>query len=176
MSGLERHLNPYPPETHTTQGEPSHRRHRHGDRHGGTIRGTSVGLPITANDRNGHALTYTLPGQDPDHSVVQEPGQVDTRHPLNYEARNTYTVRVLTVTAGAKPKWTFGSLTRTSPRIRQTAPPPQPHQAALPAAVQLDHPGPPGSPPDRSYDLRYSPTREEWTTINSLLVLQRRLV
>ena len=128
MSGLERHLNPYPPETHTTQGEPSHRRHRDGDRHGGTIRGTSVGLPITANDRNGHALTYTLPGQDPDHSVVQEPGQVDTRHPLNYEARNTYTVRVLTVTAGAKPKWTFGSLTRTSPRIRQTAPPPQPHQ------------------------------------------------
>ena len=64
----------------------------------------NIGSPISAHDDDGDLLIYTLVGADAtSFRISRNDGQLKTRAPLNYEARNSYTV-VVTATdpSGAK--------------------------------------------------------------------------
>ncbi len=57
--------------------------------------GRYIGAPVFANDADGDLLIYTLGGTDARHfRIIRNSGQLRTRAPLNYEARDTYTVVV----------------------------------------------------------------------------------
>ncbi len=63
-----------------------------------TEKGQSVGTPISAFDDDGELLIYTLGGADAAFfDISRSNGQLKTRDPLNYEARNSYSVIVTAV-------------------------------------------------------------------------------
>ena len=65
-----------------------------------TESGQNIGAPVSAFDPDGDLLVYTLGGADARHfRIVRNSGQLRTGSPLNYEARNIYTV-VVTATDG----------------------------------------------------------------------------
>ena len=60
-----------------------------------TKAGQSIGDPVRAHDEDDDLLTYTLDGADAaSFGISRNDGQLKTKAPLNYEARNTYTVVV----------------------------------------------------------------------------------
>jgi fibronectin type 3 domain-containing protein len=60
-----------------------------------TASGVAIGNPLTANDPDGDALTYTLSGADAGHFAIDAAsGQVKTVGNLDYESRSSYTVTV----------------------------------------------------------------------------------
>ena len=60
-----------------------------------TEAGQDIGAPVSAHDDDGDLLIYSLGGADARHfRIVRNSGQLRTRAPLNYEAKNTYTVVV----------------------------------------------------------------------------------
>ena len=60
-----------------------------------TEAGRSIGAPVRAHDDDGDLLVYTLSGADAaSFSIGRNNGQLKTKAPLNYEARNSYTVVV----------------------------------------------------------------------------------
>ena len=60
-----------------------------------TRAGRNIGLPVSAHDDDGDLLIYTLGGADAaSFRISRNNGQLKTRAPLNYEARNSYTVVV----------------------------------------------------------------------------------
>ena len=60
-----------------------------------TEAGQDIGAPVSAHDDDGDLLIYTLGGADARHfRIVRNSGQLRTRAPLNYEAKNTYKVVV----------------------------------------------------------------------------------
>ena len=60
-----------------------------------TAAGRNVGEPITARDRNGDRLTYSLGGTDRgSFGIVASSGQLQTSAALNYEAKTSYAVTV----------------------------------------------------------------------------------
>ena len=69
-----------------------------------TKAGRNIGSPVSAHDDDGDLLIYTLGGVDAaSFRISRNDGQLKTRAPLNFEARNVYTV-VVTATdpSGAK--------------------------------------------------------------------------
>ena len=57
--------------------------------------GENVGAPVTATDADTDTLTYKLSGVDaPSFSIVDSSGQIQTKAPLDHEAKATYTVTV----------------------------------------------------------------------------------
>ena len=60
-----------------------------------TASGEAIGDPITANDPDGDALTYTLTGTDAaSFSIDSSTGQISTRDPLDHETMDTYHLAV----------------------------------------------------------------------------------
>ena len=60
-----------------------------------TKRAQPIGAPVYAEDEDDRLLTYTLGGPDArSFDILKNTGQLRTWLPLNYEARNTYTVVV----------------------------------------------------------------------------------
>ncbi|MDE0687246.1 MAG: cadherin domain-containing protein [Candidatus Poribacteria bacterium] len=67
-----------------------------------TPAGVNIGSPVTATDADGDTLIYTLSGTDgASFSIVRSSGQLQTKAPLDYETKNTYTVTV-TVSDGER--------------------------------------------------------------------------
>ncbi len=63
-----------------------------------TETGRNIGAPVSAIDDDGDLLIYTLTGPDAgSFRIGQNDGQLTTRAPLNYEARNTYSVVVTAI-------------------------------------------------------------------------------
>ena len=61
-----------------------------------TPAGTNIGAPVTATDEDEDVLTYTLSGADAaSFGIVSTTGQLQTRAPLDYEQKNTYSVAVI---------------------------------------------------------------------------------
>ena len=60
-----------------------------------TAAGQNVGYPVRANDPENDELTYTLSGTDASHfDIDSSTGQILAKSELNYEGRNSYSVRV----------------------------------------------------------------------------------
>ena len=60
-----------------------------------TPSGVNIGSPVSATDADDDTLTYTLSGTDAAaFSIVGTTGQLKTHAPLNFEAKNAYTVTV----------------------------------------------------------------------------------
>ncbi|RKU22912.1 hypothetical protein C6500_02855 [Candidatus Poribacteria bacterium] len=60
-----------------------------------TPAGVNIGNPVSATDRDGDTLTYTLGGADGrSFSIVRSSGQLQTKAPLDYETKNAYSVTV----------------------------------------------------------------------------------
>ncbi len=61
-----------------------------------TPAGKNIGSPVSATDADEDTLTYTLGGTDAaSFGIVSTTGQLQTRDPLDYEEKNTYSVTVL---------------------------------------------------------------------------------
>ncbi|MXZ79908.1 MAG: T9SS type A sorting domain-containing protein, partial [Gammaproteobacteria bacterium] len=61
-----------------------------------TPAGRNIGAPVTATDEDEDVLTYTLSGVDAaSFGIVSTTGQLQTRAPLDYEQKNTYSVAVI---------------------------------------------------------------------------------
>ncbi len=61
-----------------------------------TPAGKNIGGPVTATDEDEDVLTYSLSGVDAgSFGIVSTTGQLQTRDPLDYEQKNTYSVAVL---------------------------------------------------------------------------------
>ena len=59
--------------------------------------GADIGLPVTATDADGDELTYTLHGDDADiFTVLAGTGQLRVETSLDFEARESYSLRVQT--------------------------------------------------------------------------------
>ena len=58
--------------------------------------GRNVGAPVTATDDDDDPLTYSLGGTDAASFALADPtsGQIQTKAPLNYEAKNSYSVEI----------------------------------------------------------------------------------
>ena len=57
--------------------------------------GTNIGEPVAATDANNDTLTYSLVGTDAAlFSIVSTTGQLQTRTALDYETKNSYSVRI----------------------------------------------------------------------------------
>ena len=60
-----------------------------------TPAGQNIGAPVSANDLDNDALTYTLEGTDAaSFAIVATSGQLRTKGPLDYETKKTYSVTV----------------------------------------------------------------------------------
>ena len=60
-----------------------------------TPAGKNIGSPVTATDEDEDVLTYSLSGVDAaSFGIVSTTGQLQTRDPLDYEEKNTYSVTV----------------------------------------------------------------------------------
>ncbi len=60
-----------------------------------TVAGSDIGAPVMATDANGETLTYTLSGTDAaSFDIEATTGQLKTKAPLNYEAKDSYRVTV----------------------------------------------------------------------------------
>ena len=61
-----------------------------------TPAGKNIGSPVTATDEDEDVLTYSLAGEDAaSFGIVSTTGQLQTRAPLDYEQKNTYSVAVI---------------------------------------------------------------------------------
>ena len=59
------------------------------------LEAVSVGAPVTAEDADGDTLTYSLSGADSaSFAIIESSGQLKTKAPLDYEAKDSYSVTV----------------------------------------------------------------------------------
>ena len=83
----------FPDQDFNTEGEQSGRTSREVPEN--TEAGRNFGAPVSAHDDDGDLLIYTLSGADAaSFGIGRNNGQLKTKAPLNYEARNSYTVVV----------------------------------------------------------------------------------
>ena len=136
-----------------------------------TVAGENVGAPVTATDADTDTLTYKLSGVDaPAFSIVDSSGQIQTKAPLDHEAKATYTV---TVTA-TDPSGESDSVTVTITVTDLNEPPLAP---GIPAITQNSEtsltiawtaPGSTGRPAVTDYDYQYKKTAENtWTEVTN---------
>ena len=133
--------------------------------------GENVGAPVMATDANNDTLTYKLSGVDaPSFFIVAASGQIQTKAPLDYEAKGTYTV---TVTA-TDPSDESDDVTVTITVTDADEPPLEP---GIPAMTQNSEtsltmawtaPGSTGRPAVTDYDYQYKKTAENtWTEVTT---------
>ena len=137
-----------------------------------TAAGENVGAAVAADDGDsGDTLTYKLGGVDsPYFTIVDNSGQIQTKAPLDYEAKSTYTV---TVTA-TDPSRESDTVTVTITVTDANEPPLQP---SIPAMTQNSRtsltmawtaPSSTGRPAVTDYDYRYKKTTEtSWTEVTN---------
>ena len=66
-----------------------------------TAAGQAIGAPVAATDPENNALTYTLGGTDAaSFDIVDTSGQLQTKAPLDYETKDSYTVTVTATDPG----------------------------------------------------------------------------
>ena len=83
----------FPDQDFSTEGDQSDRTSREVAEN--TEAGRNIGAPVSAQDEDDDLLIYTLSGADvASFGVGRNNGQLKTKAPLNYEARNSYTVVV----------------------------------------------------------------------------------
>ena len=83
----------FPDQDFTTEGVQSDMTSREAPEN--TEEGRSIGAPVRAHDDDGDLLIYTLSGADAaSFDIGRNNGQLKTKAPLNYEARNSYRVVV----------------------------------------------------------------------------------
>ncbi len=83
----------FPDQDFSTEGDQSDRTSREVPEN--TMAGRNIGAPVSAHDDDGDLLIYTLSGADAaSFDIGRNNGQLKTKAPLNYEARNSYTVVV----------------------------------------------------------------------------------
>ena len=83
----------FPDQDFNTEGDQSDRTSREVAEN--TEAGRNIGPPVSAQDEDDDLLIYTLSGADvASFGVGRNNGQLKTKAPLNYEARNSYTVVV----------------------------------------------------------------------------------
>ncbi len=81
----------FPDQDHVTEGDQSDETSRTVPEN--TEAGRNIGSPVSAVDDDGDLLIYTLGGADrASFSISRNTGQLKVKAPLNYEARNIYTV------------------------------------------------------------------------------------
>ena len=133
--------------------------------------GENVGAPVAATDADHDTLTYKLSGADePSFSIVADSGQIQTKAPLDHEAKSTYTV---TVTA-TDPSDESDDVTVTITVTDANEPPLEP---GIPAMTQNSEtsltmawaaPGSTGRPAVTDYDYQYKKTAENtWTEVTT---------
>ena len=133
--------------------------------------GENVGAPVAATDADNDTLTYKLSGADePSFSIVASSGQIQTKAPLDHEAKSTYTV---TVTA-TDPSDESDDVTVTITVTDANEPPLEP---GIPAMTQNSEtsltmawtaPGSTGRPAVTDYDYQYKKTAENtWTEVTT---------
>ncbi len=133
--------------------------------------GENVGAPVTATDANSDTLTYKLSGVDaPSFFIVADSGQIQTKAPLDYEAKGTYTV---TVTA-TDPSDESDDVTVTITVTDVDEPPLTPGIPAMTQNTQTSltmawtAPGSIGRPAVSDYDYQYKKTAENtWTEVTN---------
>ena len=83
----------FPDQDFSTEGDQSDRTSREVPEN--TEAGRNIGAPVSAQDEDDDLLIYTLSGADvASFGIGRNNGQLKTKAPLNYEARNSYTVVV----------------------------------------------------------------------------------
>ena len=83
----------FPDQDYSTEGDQSDRTSREVAEN--TEAGRNIGAPVSAQDEDDDLLIYTLGGADvASFGIGRNNGQLKTKAPLNYEARNSYTVVV----------------------------------------------------------------------------------
>ena len=83
----------FPDQDFSTEGDQSDRTSREVAEN--TKAGRNIGAPVSAQDEDDDLLIYTLGGADvASFGIGRNNGQLKTKAPLNYEARNSYTVVV----------------------------------------------------------------------------------
>ena len=83
----------FPDQDFSTEGDQSDRTSREVAEN--TEAGRNIGAPVSAQDEDDDLLIYTLGGADvASFGIGRNNGQLKTKAPLNYEARNSYTVVV----------------------------------------------------------------------------------
>ncbi len=83
----------FPDQDYSTEGDQSDRTSREVAEN--TEAGRNIGAPVSAQDEDDDLLIYTLSGADvASFGIGRNNGQLKTKAPLNYEARNSYTVVV----------------------------------------------------------------------------------
>ncbi len=86
----------FPDQDFTTPGDQSDRTSREVPEN--TEEGRSIGAPVSAIDDDDDLLIYTLTGPDAEFfRIGRKDGQLTTKAPLNYEARNSYSVVVTAI-------------------------------------------------------------------------------
>ena len=70
-----------------------------------TEAGEAIGAPVAATDPESDAPTYTLGGTDAaSFDIAESTGQLQTKAPLDYETKDSYTVTVTATDPGTLPK------------------------------------------------------------------------
>ena len=109
-----------------------------------TPRGENVGDPLTATDVDNDTLTYSLGGTDAaSFNIDAATGQIKTKAALDYETKNTYTVRV-TATDPAEESatvWVNINVTDVDEAGRVTLSPERPRSGMVLAATLTDPDG-----------------------------------
>ena len=140
-----------------------------------TAAGENVGAAVAATDANsGDTLTYTLGGVDaPYFSIVSSSGQIQTKAPLDYEAKSSYTV---TVTA-TDPSRETDTITVTITVTDANEPPLAPSIPAMTLNSQTSltmawtAPSNAGRPAITDYDYRYKKNAENtWTEVTNTAI------
>ena len=140
-----------------------------------TAAGENVGAAVAATDANsGDTLTYTLGGVDaPYFSIVSSTGQIQTKAPLDYEAKSSYTV---TVTA-TDPSRETDIITVTISVTDTNEPPLAPSIPAMTLNSQTSvtmawsAPSNAGRPAITDYDYRYKKNAENtWTEVTNTAI------
>ena len=144
--------------------------------------GTNVGTPVSASDKDGDTLTYSLIGTDAsDFTLDTSTGQIKVKSTLDYEAKRSYSVKV-NVTDGENESGQPDTNTDATIEvtINITDAPEPPTAPAAPAVtgnstdlktkldVSWTPPDMTGKPPITDYDVRYRQTSTSSATTTTV--------
>ena len=133
--------------------------------------GENVGPPVTATDANSDTLTYKLSGVDaPSFFIVADSGQIQTKAPLDYEAKGTYTVTVTATDPSDESDDVTVTITVADANESPLAPgiPAMTQNTETSLTMAWTAPGSIGRPAVTDYDYQYKKTAENnWTEVTN---------